>query len=235
MAILQMAVFGLIVMPPIMPVSAEAALEPPFLLQPAPGHSGELLLMWTKVVNATGYAAQVAQDLNFTSPRSIETGMSRTTFADLPEGWYFARVAAQRAGSSSNWSDIRQTYVYASSKLEPPSFTSLTGKGSNATCQWTAVPSAGRYLLEICADPGFDPPLANADVNSTAWTFTNLTNGVYQVRVRAYNVTAWSDWTTASILISASIPSSGLPTILTAVALVLIAVALAAWVWRRRG
>ncbi len=215
-------------------VSADPSLDAPELYSPGAGHSGDLILVWTKVANATGYTAQVALDANFTSPRSLETNLGRVTFTGLVNGWYYCRVLAKQGAVNSNWSDLKQVRVYDDPKLAATSFTSMTISGGNVTCQWSAIPSAGRYMVEICADPDFDPPIYHADTTDTTWAFSNLSSGIYQVRVCGYNATAWSDWTTATVLVGqGSVGSSIIPLIII-VAAVLVVLSLVFLVSRRR-
>lgn len=192
-------------------VRADSDLETPVLLSPGSGHSGELNLIWFKIANASSYEVQVATDAGFTTPLTQETNLGRATFSNLPAGWYFARVMARNGSIISSWSDVRQSLVSGDPKLPTTSFTSITATGGNVTCQWTAIPGANRCMIQICANTDYDPPILAADLPGTAtsWTFKNLTDGSYQVRVRGYNNTAFSDWATSSVIIgSDSVDSS---------------------------
>lgn len=203
-------------------VSADQGLDAPVLYSPGAGHSGDLILVWTKVANATGYTAQVALDANFTSPLSLSTNLGRVTFTGLVNGWYFCRVMAEQGTVNSNWSELKEVRVYNDAKLAATSFTSMIISGGNVTCQWSVIPSAGRYMVEICADPDFDPPTYHADTTDTTWTFSNLSSGIHQVRVCGYNATAWSDWTTATVLIGqGTVFPSIIPLIIVAALVVL--------------
>jgi hypothetical protein len=215
-------------------VSADPGLDAPELYSPGAGHSGDLILVWVKVTNATSYTAQVAMDADFTSPMSLNTDLGRVTFTGLVNGWYYCRVMAKQDAVNSNWSEVKQVRVHDDPKLAATSFTSMTINGGNVTCQWSAIPSAGRYMVEICTDPDFDPPIYHADTTDTVWTFSNLSGGIYQVRVCGYNATAWSDWTTATVLIGqGSVGPSIIPLAIIAAA-VLVVLSLVFLVSRRR-
>jgi len=184
-------------------VRADSDLQAPELLSSNSGHSGELNMVWFKVANATSYVAQVTTDAGFTSPFTKETNLGRATFSDLPAGWYYLRVMARNGVTNSSWSVVRWALVFDDPKLPTASFTSITVTGGNVTCQWTTIPGANRCWVQICANTDYDPPTQAADVPGTAtsWTFKNLTDGSYQVRVRGYNNTAFSDWATSSLKI----------------------------------
>jgi hypothetical protein len=217
------------------PVAAEVTLEAPTLYEPSYGRSGDLILVWEKVANATSYTAQVAMNSEFNSPKSMTTTAGQVMFTGLLPGWYYCRVRATNGAVVSNWSEAQLTWVSAGDHLAAVTISSMVGSNGNATIQWNAVPNAGRYMVEICADPGFDPPLYHSDTPGTSWTFSNLSSGIYQVRVCAYNESAWSGWTTATILIGGGpVNSSVLPLILiVAVAVILIGVFLW-WRWKKR-
>ena len=232
MAVLMMAVL-MASLPGL--VSADQSLEAPELYAPGAGHSGDLILVWVKVANATSYTAQVALDANFTTPTVMTTNLGRVTFTGLVNGWYYCRVLAQQGATISNWSEVKQVHVYDDAKLAATSFTTMTISGGNVTCQWSAVPSAVRYMVEICADPNFDPPVYHADTTDTTWTFSNLSSGIYQVRVCGYNATAWSDWTTATVLVGqGSVGPSLLPFVAILAAVMLVLLFLVLWTRRRR-
>jgi hypothetical protein len=204
-------------------VSADQGLEAPELYAPGTGHSGDLILIWVKVANATSYTAQVSLDANFTSPIAMTTSLGRVTFTGLVNGWYYCRVLANQGVVPGNWSEVRQVRVYDAAKLAATSFTTMTISGGNVTCQWSTVPSALRYMVEICSDPNFDPPIYHTDTTDTTWTFSNMSGGIYQVRVCGYNATAWSDWTTATVLVGqGSVAPSLLPFVAIAVAAILV-------------
>ena len=192
-------------------VRADSDLEAPLLISSNSGRSGEFSMVWFKVVNATSYVAQVTTDANFSSPLTRETNLNRATFSDLPAGWYFFRVMAKNEAANSSWSVVRHARVYDDPKLPTTSFTSITAAGGNVTCQWTAIPGANRCQVQICANIDYDPPNQAVDLPgpATSYTFKNLTDGSYQVRVRGYNNTAISDWAMSSVIIgSDSVDSS---------------------------
>jgi hypothetical protein len=169
----------------------------------------------------------------FNSNKSTTTTMGRTMFTGLLPGWYYCRVQAANGAAVSNWSEVQQTWVSAGAHLETVTISSMVGGGGNATITWNAVPSAGRYMVEICADPGFDPPLYHSDTPGTSWTFNNLSAGIYQVRVCAYNESAWSGWTTSTLLISGGASGASLvPLAVVIIAAILLVAAF--FLWRRR-
>lgn len=216
------------------PIAAEVTLDAPTLYEPSYGRSGDLILVWEKVANATSYTAQVAMNSEFNSNKSMSTTAGQVMFSGLLPGWYYCRARAANGVLTSNWSETQLTWVSAGDHLASVTIIAVVGSGSNATIQWNSVPNAGRYMVEICADPAFDPPLYHSDTPGMSWTFSNLSSGIYQVRVCAYNESAWSGWTTASILIgSGSVSSSAVPIILLLVIAAIILVG-AFLLWRRK-
>jgi trimeric autotransporter adhesin len=156
--------------------SGPPLIAAPTLLSPLNGLAGastQVTLQWSAVTGASGYWLQVASDSAFTNLVISRDGITTTqlTMSNLTSGMtYWWRVgswnaAGQRSAFSAAW---RFTGVGKPTLLSPTDTAIISGP---ITLQWSAVPGATGYRVQVATDY----PFANITVNlTTANTFATL-------------------------------------------------------------
>lgn len=175
----------------------------PSLVTPADDPSGSqplqqpdepVLLTWTPVPNAIGYAIETDDQDTFVGSQTFTSKTTSYLFqaADPIVPLYFWRVRALFSGGfNSTWSEVEHFTV---ASLVEPTLTapadSPTTQVTDAVLDWEPVPGAVKYEVQVDTNDQFVDPLADkATVYSTRYARPNtLNNDQYWWRVRAIDV-----------------------------------------------
>lgn len=113
---------------------------------------------------------------------------SQAVIPNVPQGVYFARLIALNAGGQSTPSNEVQIVVNGS--CAPPAVPTVSARaeGQAVLVNWSAVPGAVAYRLDVAATPGgaamLSQPLGGS---TTSLSNPYVTPGTYYVRVTAAN------------------------------------------------
>ena len=173
----------------------------PVLASPGTGSLGNRpTSTWNSVPNATTYDLWV-DNLSSGQKQIIRqqslTATSFTPGSDLPQGRYRAWVRASNTTGQSSWSHFVDFLVG-----EPePSRTVITPPASlrttvRPTIQWSATPRAASYELWFDNLTTGEKAVVHVfDITETSYSQSaDLTEGVYRVWVRAWNLTGRGQW-----------------------------------------
>lgn len=184
-----------------------SAVSGPTLLAPADRvelsqPSQPTSLAWTPVEGATEYVLEISTDEDFVDPKRITTHTTKTTSFVVPSPQlattYFWRVRATlRVGVFSEWSSTRRYRVLGlpnSERVAPApdpgdsedSFPTV----DDAVLDWTPVPGAKTYDLQISTDINFNTldHAVNAVTGTSYARPQTLDNDQYYWRVRPVDV-----------------------------------------------
>ena len=135
---------------------------------------------WTSVPYADYYAIQINKDDKFVLWDNVGTSTSYKV-SDLDEGTYEFYVWTSRSGKTS--SSVYCTFKVE--KLAPPanisSDLSVYTAGDSATVEWTSVPYADYYAIQINKDDKF--VLWDNVGTSTSYKVSDLEEGTYEFYV----------------------------------------------------
>ncbi|MEE4193911.1 MAG: BspA family leucine-rich repeat surface protein [Anaerolineae bacterium] len=169
----------------------------PIILGPPDGHSTTdhtPNFDWEDVPGAVSYIIQVSPTSNF-SALPINHTVSNSFFAPgiaMINQLYYWRVTANLGGTLSPWSEVRTITITGAPGNAAPVAVSpdngATTSDRTPTFEWTAVPTAVRYRIQISPLEGFGVWIVNQTVNApiTEWTpGVNFNPGTYWWRVQA--------------------------------------------------
>ena len=152
---------------------------------------------WNFVTGTTNYLLDVATDAAFTNflPgfTNLNVGNVLTyPVTNVPPGPIYYRVRRNTSCGVSANSNVIQ---YQTLQVKSPVATDVTNLLCNGfTANWTAVPGATAYYLEVATDPGFTAPSILGSYNNinvgnvTSRVVTGLTSGsTYYYRLRSAN------------------------------------------------
>jgi hypothetical protein len=173
------------------PAEAQAPAAPA-LMGPANGASVEVpfRISWSATVDPTvvngGYNWQVSRSSSF-SPLlmadSTRPSITEDTISGLVNGTYFWRVQAVNPGGASAWSQPRSFVVVGAGPGTPGTPVLAPTRGystfhpwESVHFDWTAVPDAVTYRLEVSNDPDFSLGSPATDGIVTFWNDNIPTN-----------------------------------------------------------
>jgi hypothetical protein len=180
-------------------------------------------LTWDASAHASGYTVEVYRGTNPAYPISAKIAEQQTAYpswcpTDLPSGSYSWQVTSKHAKAGpSLWSPAAgaATFTVSAAKpeLEQPTEPITTDE---LVFDWTPVPGAAKYLIELSADSFWTVATAEASVTDM-WTPVAVPVGEYAWRVSALdnsgNVLSTSDTGELSVVepltITSVTPSSG--------------------------
>ena len=150
---------------------------------------------WSAATGATGYFLDVATDGGFSSfvpgynNLSVGSASSWTVTWLAPGTTYYYRLRAHNSGGASGNSG---TISVVTAPTAPTAGLATLVTASGFTANWSAVPGATAYLLDVATDGGFTSFVSgynNLSVgNATSRSVTGLSQGTtYYYRVRAQN------------------------------------------------
>jgi len=149
------------------------------------------------------YTLQVSPNDSFIGAGTItkanltNTSYTITASEQLNEDTYYWRVyAVDNAGNISPSSTIRSFTVSPVPDLISPANNSVTND-STPLFQWSSVPYASSYTLQIAQNTSFDAPILQKTITSTQYELElseSLSNGVYYWRVKTDLSTGYSGY-----------------------------------------
>ena len=166
----------------------------PSLLSPANNAvltNSSVKLSWTTASRATAY--QISISGTITTTVTVTTTSYTVT---LLQGSYSWRVRAYNSAGYSSWTGTRSFTVKITVPPSPPATPTLINPANNVVLtnstvkfSWSTSPKATLYQIQINGT-------TSTKVNTTSTTYTSTLNlGTYKWRVRAYNATGYSAWT----------------------------------------
>src|SRR5260221_6289688 len=185
--------------------AAAAAPPTPALLAPAAGAStlSPFTISWSAVTDPSGilgYNWQVSTSSSFSTvalQNSTNDGITQDTVSGLPNGTYFWRVqSVSGAFVKSAWSAGRSVNITGTGAGQPGAPTMSPTKAYSTfhplevmTFNWSAVPGAASYVLQISTDPSFPTNTTGQfnNIPNTTYSFSTPDQGVYSARVYAVN------------------------------------------------
>jgi hypothetical protein len=180
------------------------------------GLGSNVAFVWSPVPQAQSYWLQVSNSPNFENTLiADESGLSQTTFsvAGLSDNsTYFWRLKAERVGSESDWSPVREFTV----NLPPtaplpiaPENGLVNSDTLNVRFQWGPVLNAVEFQIQIAVDDSFTEPEYDEVTSNTEIVIQQLaSNTTYYWRVRAVNIGGESDWSNIRSLRTITSPPS---------------------------
>lgn len=140
------------------------------------------------------YQLQVSSDSSFSRLLLDQASLGGEYQTEaLPEGNYYLRIRGvdkdyQMAGPWSATTHFEKRYQYPS--LPAPNLLTLNQvffTSDPPRIQWTLVPEANGYYLEVSADPDFKTIAASATTSDTSWTWKDALPGKFYARVSTLN------------------------------------------------
>jgi hypothetical protein len=127
----------------------------------------DVVFDWTPVPGAKTYDLQVALDADFNNIALTATGIESTRYSpattlNSDQFWWRVR-AVDPAGQQSAWTSslngFKRVWPEAPQALYPLGSTASPAaiSGTKAFYQWTPVPHATEYQLQVSTDPNFSP------------------------------------------------------------------------------
>jgi hypothetical protein len=172
---------------------------------------GEYMVTWNAAAGAAAYVLQEDDNPAFSSPkvRYMGTALSYDVTGQTDDTWYY-RVAAYNGAGTGAWSNTQSTVVDPAA-LDAPTLNAINnGNGDeDYTVDWTAVPGATGYILEISDNRFFDNPQVLYSGPNTQYNETNQPFGNWYYRVRATSPggnSPWSNEDSATVGISVYLP-----------------------------
>jgi hypothetical protein len=179
------------------------------------------LFKWKKVTGALAYQIMISKDIEFnTIVKSEEIlGMEECEYKDLEYNQiYYWKVRALNAKDTSDWSITfkMNTEVKAPELIYPTN--AKIGLKLSDSVQWSEVPGADSYQLQISSGPTFQFLIVNdKNIKKNYKQISNLSNNFeYKWRVRAFkgiDSSLWSEVRTFSTCLASPIltfPANGM-------------------------
>ncbi|HEY2371507.1 MAG TPA: hypothetical protein VGH82_03075 [Gaiellaceae bacterium] len=180
----------------VQPATASGALGSPAgsYMTPAGGVgvSSTPIFTWHPIAGANGYWVLVSRDPSFTTLvlyafTQLTEYVPRHTLADETTSYYWAIIPASNAnGSGVNVTPSGASPTNFQKRSTPPTLTSPTsGQELPATqpqFQWSQVPGARTYRLQVSTDPQFGKLLDNVVTPSTSY----VSNTTYPAQATLY-------------------------------------------------
>ena len=156
------------------------------------------------------YRLEVSTDSTFGTAVQSFPGLPDNAFvpgAPLASGHYFWRVKAFRsAGDSSGYSQVRD-FTAACEAAAAPVLSSPpvadTLHDSTVTFEWSLVPDAVQYTVQVATNPGFAAPLVDTAILVASLNVSGLSqdSAHYYWRVNATNACGTGPWSASDFRI----------------------------------
>jgi hypothetical protein len=186
------------------------APEPPILSLPFDGATDINIkadnFKWNSVSNADKYYLQVSESSAFTNLVLDETNINKTEFpmSDLEgEKEYYWRVSAGNFVGYGDWSEEWSfttteviTEVPEAPTLITPDDGAINVNLNSDKLQWSEVPDAKEYNLQVSENISFDPTSLDIEhLTVTEFPVSDLNeNSSNYWRVRAWNTAGYGEW-----------------------------------------
>ena len=144
---------------------------------------------WKKVPKTKGYTLQIAKDANFASPEKYELNSNRVQWSQFKPGKYYYRVFAKGENDLvSPSSEVGTLEVNVDGiVLHPVKNIHAVGESPeprNVDVQWSEVPFAKKYILQIDTNESFSNA-KNMEFESSHGNIELPQPGKYHIRVQA--------------------------------------------------
>ncbi len=167
----------------------------PQIASPTSITANSFVANWNPVSGATSYLLDVSTSSSFSSFLSGYSNLSCSTSSQVVSGLnanttYFYRVQTVNSIGNSVESNYSQATTAALSPPTPLAATSI--KSDQFTANWSSVPSATSYQLDVSTNQGFTsfvPGYNSKSVAGTSDVVSGLSGKPHYVRVRAVNGT----------------------------------------------
>jgi hypothetical protein len=144
----------------------------------------QLALSWSASAAATGYVLEAGSSPGLSNLFNGNVGPSTSVSGAVPSGLYFLRVRGTNACGPGPASTELDVTVACPSLSAPSGFTAAV-TGASVALQWSAVPSATSYLLEVGIAPNVSNLFVGAIGSATSLVAPRVPAGSYAMRVRA--------------------------------------------------
>lgn len=152
-------------------------------------------VLWKPLADAVSYRVELAKTKNFKDKEIFETAQPQWDWANYKAGNYYFRVWAKRSNRRASIpSDIGSLSVILSNPeispvaqiFEKSEKIGVPAPPKNIKLNWTQIPLANKYVLEIDKDPTFKAPIKR-EISSNSDQVELTKPGKYLARVRAYD------------------------------------------------
>ncbi|WP_174256976.1 PepSY domain-containing protein [Myxococcus xanthus] len=182
------------------------------LAAPSGGATGvelSAVLDWNDVSGASTYEVQVATDAAFTNVVASATALTASTWTVSPalatsSSFYWRVRASNSCGGVGAWTAASTFTTRGCVALAAPTLSSpadgATGVGTSAALDWSDVPSAATYEVQVATDSAFTNVVRSATaLTASAWTVTPALSSStpYYWRARAADSCGTSAYSTA--------------------------------------
>jgi outer membrane protein assembly factor BamB len=157
---------------------------------PPDSDSGEFVVSWPVVSDATAYTAERAESENFSAPTQVYRSGSETEFTESVgySGIFYYRVRAENACGESEFSDHGGAIVVCIPPAAPASINHPSSSTTGVfTVSWPAATGASSYVLERSTAQDFLSSNEEVYRGSAASFSEDITPGTYFYRVKAMN------------------------------------------------
>lgn len=188
-------------LPAVQPFEVKTRPVAPLYQQPAPGAvvaTGAGELRCTQVPGVAWYRLQVASDMQFSQPLLDAQRLAecRLPLHALPAGRYFWRAASQLplpgAGEVDQGPFAPPQAFAVADRPATLAAQSLQAEDGDTTVRlhWPAQPGQ-RFRLQLAkaADTAFEKVILDTELESPAWTASDMQPGTYLVRIRVLDPT----------------------------------------------
>jgi peptidoglycan/xylan/chitin deacetylase (PgdA/CDA1 family) len=170
---------------------------------------------WADVPGADHYRIQVDDNADFSSPAadSEPTASAYTPGNQLPNGTYFWHVRAN--DGMGNWGEYSPAWRVIVNGTLPPAPALIAPPDGSTTpdltpsFDWSDVPGADHYRIQIDDNPDFSSPTADSEPTASAYTPGNqLANRTYFWRVRTNDgMGNWGEYSPAwRVIVNGTLP-----------------------------
>ncbi|MDF1514751.1 MAG: fibronectin type III domain-containing protein, partial [Anaerolineae bacterium] len=165
-------------------------------------------LSWLPVTGAQNYVLQESVNVSFTAPITRYAGNDLYhAITGQPGGEWSYRIRAVNSVGPGGWSNIRSFVVPVSTLLAPDLLAIDNTDGDGIfTVEWTAVPTATLYTLEVSDSRYFHTATVAYTGSMLVYTTTDQPSGTWYYRVRGHDLHQSSPWSlTQSVVVTAEI------------------------------
>lgn len=155
-------------------------------------------ISWDSVPNATEYTVAISTSSNFSSNFIKKSGIKefKIEYENLEYNTiFYVRVSASNENSQSNWSKtIKFTTELEAPKIVTPADGDVN-VASSGTISWSENDHDYLYAMQISLSESFDILVTDTNSLENSYINFNLENNTnYFCRVRTYNDSNYSDW-----------------------------------------
>lgn len=170
-----------------------------------PEGSGDYLVDWSNVIDATSYTLEEDVESSFSSPAIRYLGPD-TMFQVTNQqagSWYY-RVRASNPDGDSPWSNVEVTHVIPQAPLLAP-ISNPDGNG-NYLVDWSDVAGAAGYRLQEDDNADFSSPADRYAGSGSQYQVLEQPSGIWYYRALAGNAGGDSPWSNTESVTADSVP-----------------------------